>query len=123
MPYDNDRPSPVPLPTGLVVKNGSNMRPIFSLAMPWPLSDTSTQTAAAAGSVPVRIVILPRSAVMACAAFTSRFMKTWFSSEGRQKTSGRVPYSFTTSAVYLISLLTMLSVESMPWCRSDQAHS
>lgn len=35
--YDSDRPSPVPLPTGLVVKKGSKMRFRFSGGMPLPM--------------------------------------------------------------------------------------
>ena len=38
------RPSPVPSPTGLVVKKGSNIRLIVSGAMPWPVSATLSRT-------------------------------------------------------------------------------
>ena len=44
MPWQMDRPSPVPMPTGLVVKNGSKMRASRSGAMPVPVSCTSTST-------------------------------------------------------------------------------
>ena len=40
MPYDSDRPRPVPLPTALVVKKGSKMRRRCSGATPAPLSVT-----------------------------------------------------------------------------------
>jgi hypothetical protein len=40
MPSDTDSPSPVPAPTGLVVKNGSNMRGRTSVGMPGPSSST-----------------------------------------------------------------------------------
>jgi hypothetical protein len=62
-------------------------------------------------SWPVRKVMVPRSAVIEWAALTSRFMNTWLISEGRHCTPGSGPNSRRTSALYLISLLTMLSVE------------
>ena len=101
------------------------MRVRFSGAMPLPSSSTSTQTRAASPSpsTPLRTVIVPRGLSTAWAALTSRFMNTWFISEGMHCTSGSAPYWRTTSALYLISLLTMFSVESMPWCRSVQAQS
>ena len=44
MPWQMDSPSPVPSPTGLVVKNGSKTRESTSGAMPMPVSVTSTTT-------------------------------------------------------------------------------
>ena len=38
------RPSPVPLPTGLVVKNGSNALAITSGVIPEPVSETASIT-------------------------------------------------------------------------------
>ena len=38
------RPRPVPLPTGLVVKKGSNARSITSVVMPQPVSVTLMRT-------------------------------------------------------------------------------
>jgi hypothetical protein len=38
------RPRPVPLPTGLVVKKGSNTRSITSGGMPEPVSETLIRT-------------------------------------------------------------------------------
>ena len=43
-PNTCDRPSPVPWPTSLVVKNGSKMRPNWSGGMPLPVSSTDTAT-------------------------------------------------------------------------------
>ena len=43
-PCTCDRPSPVPLPTGLVVKNGSNTLSSTSGAMPVPVSATEIAT-------------------------------------------------------------------------------
>src|SRR3569833_3031829 len=57
MLYEMDNPSPVPSPTGLVVKKGSKMRGRFSGAMPWPVSSISTHTWSS--SDPVRIQIVP----------------------------------------------------------------
>ena len=68
-------------------------------------------------SCPVRMVMVPRFS-MAWPALTSRFMNTWLSWEGMHSISGRLPYSLTTSALYLSSFHTMLSVLSRPWCRS-----
>src|SRR6185312_7206115 len=44
IPYTVDRPSPLPLPTGLVVKNGSNARARVVSSMPAPLSRTTSDT-------------------------------------------------------------------------------
>ena len=43
-PCTIDRPSPVPRPTCLVVKNGSNTRAKVAASMPWPLSRTRSIT-------------------------------------------------------------------------------
>ncbi len=43
-PYTWLKPSPVPTPAGLVVKNGSNARFITSALMPLPESLTATMT-------------------------------------------------------------------------------
>ena len=40
MPWTTERPSPVPSPTGFVVKNGSKIRRRISGRMPWPVSWT-----------------------------------------------------------------------------------
>ena len=50
-PYTCDRPRPVPLPTPLVVKNGSKIRPMASGAMPEAVSDTDTATKVRAGAL------------------------------------------------------------------------
>ena len=41
-PVANVQPNPAPLPTSLVVKNGSKMRSWISSGMPGPLSEIST---------------------------------------------------------------------------------
>ena len=44
MPYTVARPSPVPSPLALVVKNGSKARSTTSADMPWPESQTRRRT-------------------------------------------------------------------------------
>jgi hypothetical protein len=44
IPYTVARPSPVPLPGPLVVKNGSKIRAITSGVMPRPVSLTASRT-------------------------------------------------------------------------------
>ena len=44
MPCTSDNPSPVPMPTALVVKNGSKMRSSTCGAMPVPVSRTASAT-------------------------------------------------------------------------------
>ncbi len=50
-PYTWLKPRPVPLPTPLVVKNGSNTRGSVSAAMPAPVSVSSTRHEVAAQAV------------------------------------------------------------------------
>jgi hypothetical protein len=49
MPYTVESPSPVPLPTSLVEKNGSKIFSISSGGTPTPVSLTSISTYSAAG--------------------------------------------------------------------------
>ena len=80
-----ESPSPVPLPIGLVVKNGSNNRPWISRAIPRPVSAIS-MIAQPAPSVRVEIEIVWSSVCpsgIASQALTSRLRKTcasvaWF---------------------------------------------
>src|SRR5439155_820328 len=46
MPQETERPSPLPSPGALVVKNGSKIRGISSAGIPGPVSRTSRQTRA-----------------------------------------------------------------------------
>ena len=70
-------PSPVPSPTGLVVKNGSNIRSRISGGTPGPVSPNSTNTWSR--SIPVRTVSVPEPFI-ADTALSIRFVHTWFSS-------------------------------------------
>jgi hypothetical protein len=74
-----DSPSPVPMPTGLVVKKGSKMRGSTSGGMPVPVSLTAT-TAWPRSSFRVAMRISlewVRPSGMAWAALTSRLRNTW----------------------------------------------
>jgi hypothetical protein len=44
MPYTVERPSPVPLPTSLVEKNGSKILSTMSAGIPVPVSEMSIRT-------------------------------------------------------------------------------
>ena len=72
-PFTMERPSPVPAPLGLVVKNGSMARLSTSGGIPVPWSETTTKAVAGPllSSRPVRIAISPPSG-MASAAFLTR---------------------------------------------------
>src|ERR1700739_3433807 len=59
MPYNTARPRPTPLPSALVVKNGSKILERFSGAMPSPVSWTHNSTLSSCGMRRVRIVSLP----------------------------------------------------------------
>ena len=53
MPCTSDRPSPVPTPTLLVVKNGSKMRSITFGSIPTPVSAIRSRTYSPRGRLPV----------------------------------------------------------------------
>src|SRR5581483_679816 len=104
------RPWPVPLPTSLVVKNGSKIRCRIVSGMPRPVSETRISTFAPTCRVVMRMVpFAPARPLIAsaivCAALTSRFKITWLNSPGRQGTAGKAgSKSVTTSATYFHSL-------------------
>src|SRR6185503_6246017 len=75
MPYATERPSPVPLPCGLVVKNGSKILERSSGEIPVPVSMNSIRSSSArCGFGPVRTVSRPR-AFMASRALSIKAMK------------------------------------------------
>src|SRR5262245_21960222 len=80
------RPSPVPPPTGLVVKNGSKIRSCIWLGMPGPLSTTFTTTELL--GVPALTSTRPASGT-ASMALSIRFAQTWLSSPPKPSTGGR----------------------------------
>jgi hypothetical protein len=63
--------------------------------MPQPVSLILTHTHPFAA--PVAMVITPRFRI-AWAAFTSRFMNTWFNCDAMHLMSGSLPYCFSTVA-------------------------
>ena len=73
IPCTTDRPSPVPLPASLVVKNGSKIRSRIVSGIPVPVSETLSH--AACSSRPAAIDSAPPSGI-ASIAFTARFMMT-----------------------------------------------
>ena len=83
-----DSPSPVPMPTLFVVKNGTNSRFIASGVMPSPVSATVT-TMRPPAPCRVRMRISFRSACpsgSAWTAFITRFRNTWLSRDSLPST-------------------------------------
>ena len=77
MLWHTNSPSPVPTPTGLVVKNGSKMRERISGGIPAPVSLTSTITWSCTERSFTRISLRSGCpAGMACAALISRLRNT-----------------------------------------------
>src|SRR5439155_125538 len=75
MLYVIESPSPVPVPTSFVVKNGSKMRCSTSRAIPGPVSANLTLIHVPSRLVPIRIVF-PRDSESASRALVSRLMNT-----------------------------------------------
>ncbi len=89
MPWQIDRPRPVPSPSALVVKKGSKTRACSSSGMPGPSSVISTampssQVRACTRTVPPRPV-----PAIACAALLMTLRKTCWSWLGLPSTGGR----------------------------------
>src|SRR5262249_43651729 len=83
MPYETDRPRPLPSPGPLVVKNGSKMRESTCAAMPGPVSSTSITTRRSRGCIRTVSTRSPDCRVIAWCAFCTRLSNTcciWFSS-------------------------------------------
>ena len=80
------RPRPVPFPTGLVVKNGSNMRSRISAGMPGPLSTTRTTTRCRSRCA---VTSTRPDSGTASSALSIRFAQIWLSSPTKPRTRGR----------------------------------
>ena len=108
MPIQRLSPSPVPSPTGFVVKNGSNTWRRCSGGMPGPLSSTTILTPFPLSAV--RTVSTPSRplALMAWAAFVKRLRSTCCSWYGSAEIFGSVDSSSATAR-------TRLSARSGPW--------
>ena len=78
MPWQIDRPRPVPTPGALVVKNGSKMRGRISGRIPSPLSATSsTALSFASGRMEILMTFSgARTSCIDCAALSSRLRST-----------------------------------------------
>ncbi len=97
-----DRPSPVPLPTSFVVKNGSKTRARVSSSMPVPVSDTRNTTPRPASSEPVFSVstrTTPPSGI-ASRAFSSRFKSTCSSCVSFARTGAGTSSSRVTTSTF-----------------------
>src|SRR5207237_6267664 len=97
IPYVMDRPRPVPLPTSLVVKNGSKIRGSSPGGIPAPVSVNATSTIADPTEPEMRIALRGESAT-ASRPFVNRLMKTCSSWIGFPSTTGSSgPKSTVTS--------------------------
>ena len=80
IPCTTASPSPVPMPAGLVVKNGSKTRSSVAASIPLPVSLTVRQMpGCAAPGVVSRVTSMastPPPSRMACAALLPRFIST-----------------------------------------------
>src|SRR6516165_4190418 len=114
MRHEMSRPRPVPSPTGLVVKNGSNIRFLISGGTPGPVSPNSTNTSSSR-TFPVRTVSLPVPFI-ADTALSIRFVQTWFSSAAYAGICGSErSYSLTTlmpGGIFPDSISSVLSSRS-----------
>src|SRR3990172_6179669 len=116
------RPCPVPPPTSLVVKKGSNTLSRMASGIPVPVSEMATTASSPSRRVVTRI--LPRLPVpltaspMAWAALITMFNTTWFRSPAWHVMGGRSPKVGSTSATYLYSFRAISSVACMERLRS-----
>ncbi len=116
-----ESPSPVPTPTGLVVKNGLKMRPCSTSGMPQPVSDTSTATRSApAAWTETRISFRSEApSAMEWAALTSRLRKTCERRTSLPSTRGTLSKRRIRRARCLISCIAIsMAASSGPPIRS-----
>ena len=115
MPCTVARPSPVPRPTALVVKNGSNTRAWTSGDMPMPVSVTVRWTAwtppAGAGGLAVAIVSVPPPG-MASPALALRFISTLENWPASIEMSSRV--AFRSNSMRMSSRTSRASMACTP---------
>ncbi len=103
--WQTERPSPVPEPTALVVKNGSKIRGNSSGEIPAPSRWTSMWTTPGPGRVTTRISCCSAApSGMACAALRRRLMNTWLRRPGSALTLATGARSRTSLARWRISL-------------------
>ena len=99
------RPSPVPSPAALVVKNGSKILAWVSALIPVPLSATLIYTLAPS-SVLVMCNVGCWVCPIACAALLNRFSSTWLIWDGLQLT-GSIAFNSVITSKCLILLRAM----------------
>src|SRR5439155_11175273 len=87
IPYVIERPRPVPLPTSLVVKNGSKIRRSSPGGIPCPLSANETSTAPESVEPKMRMALRGASAT-ASRALVNKLMKTCSSCIAFPRTTG-----------------------------------
>ena len=100
MPWQIDRPRPVPTPLGLLVQKGSKTCSSRSGSMPLPVSSISTNTRSGPAA-PVRMVMrlcCASPSGMAWAALTSRLTSTCTKRVSLPITGGMCSISRTSSA-------------------------
>src|ERR1035438_9038547 len=104
IPYDTARPSPTPLPSGLVVDRKSKILARFSGRMPSPLSETCSRTTPSPLAVDTATL---RSALLcvASAAFSTRFSTTCWICEGSHGAAGRSSHNVVSTATLLSFIL------------------
>ncbi len=131
MRLTTSRPRPVPSPTALVVKKGSQMRDLISSGMPGPSSRMSTRSSSPSRAA--RTSTRPPGAT-ASMALSSRLVQTWFSSPGKASIGGRsrsksrvtwTPFlrSLWARIVSVTSSSCRRSISARPWplsmCEKD----
>ena len=107
MAKPTDRPSPVPLPTSLVVKNGSKTRRAFSAEMPGPSSAIVITTLCSSAWLRMVSVPLPCASNIACCALVIRLAKTFCS----WWKSPRMKGSFGSSSAFTSMRQTLRSYD------------
>src|SRR4030067_131326 len=125
-------PSPVPLPTGFVVKNGLNILLIISSGIPFPVSETFIIMFLSLPSVLIVIFPFTPFSAMECSALFIRFNNTcwsWCSSarvlgkDGARLSSTFISltfnwYALSSTAVVIILLILHCFFSDLSWCSS-----
>ena len=105
------RPRPVPLPTGLVVKNGSKMRSRISAGMPGPLSTTRTTTR---WRSQLAVTSTRPESGTASSALSIRFAQIWLSSPAKPRTRGRSGSTVTVTATDFARAFALSTATVLP---------
>ena len=116
-----DRPSPVPWPGCLVVKNGVKIWPVSAGGMPGPVSVTRTKARSPSRPVSTRIRLgaLGGRSERACTALVSRFRRTCWISYRSPRTTARSPLTRSSAMPRNLSSAWMSSV--VRWATSSRS--